>query len=502
MPAPNENRRLSSPADVDHANTHDETTALLGDGDGSAAVGNGTVAGADAAVADASRDRWQDDRPLPVMQILLLCYARMCEPIAYFSIFPFINQMIEEVGGIPKTDVGFYSGLIESLFSLTQMMVMLFWGRAADRVGRKPVLVVSLIGFTFATAIFGFASSITEMIIFRCLAGVFAGTIVTIRTMINEHSTAKTQAQAFSWFAFANNLGLFIGPLVGGALAEPAKQYGGVFRDIRFFTDFPFALSTLATGIFSATATIVAILFITETMPKTSKESSEAPTTTLELLKSPGVGVVLWLYGHVMLLAFAYTAVCPVFWFTPVPLGGFGFSELQISLFMALTGVSQAIWLLVVFPPLQRRYSTGFVLRLCSHSYPIFFAICPSLNLLLRQDTDEVRIIFWVFGTTLLCVGVGISMAFTAIQLALNDISPSPQTLGTLNALALALVSGVRAFAPVVFTSIFAVGVREQILKGHLIWVVLCVVGATFAVATRYLPKKAEGKISRDDDDE
>ena len=57
-----------------------------------------------------------DDKPLPVGQIVLLCYARLVEPIAFFSIFPFINQMILEVGGVKEEDVGFYSGLIVSVF--------------------------------------------------------------------------------------------------------------------------------------------------------------------------------------------------------------------------------------------------------------------------------------------------------------------------------------------------------------------------------------------------
>jgi MFS family permease len=66
----------------------------------------------------------------------------------------------------------------ESLFSLTQMLVMISWGRAADRLGRKPILVVSLVGVAMATSIFGLSKAVWQMIVFRCLAGVFAGTIV------------------------------------------------------------------------------------------------------------------------------------------------------------------------------------------------------------------------------------------------------------------------------------------------------------------------------------
>jgi len=160
-----------------------------------------------AASPDADTTSSNTDIPLPWNQIVLLCYARLIEPIAFFSIFPFVNQMIRDTGNLDERDVGFYSGLIESLFSLTQMLLMISWGRAADRFGRKPVLVFSLVGVSVAVSLFGFAREIWQMILFRCLAGVFAGTIVTIRTMISEHSTPGTQARAFSFFAFSGNLG-------------------------------------------------------------------------------------------------------------------------------------------------------------------------------------------------------------------------------------------------------------------------------------------------------
>lgn len=81
----------------------DETTALL-------------AASANLPPARPAEDQLSDtnDKPLPKKQIFFLCYARLVEPIAYFSIFPFINQMIQETGNIDEKDVGFYSGLIVS----------------------------------------------------------------------------------------------------------------------------------------------------------------------------------------------------------------------------------------------------------------------------------------------------------------------------------------------------------------------------------------------------
>lgn len=116
-----------------------------------------------------------EDKPLPKGQIFLLCFARAVEPICFFSIFPFVNQMIRDTSNGDEADVGFYSGLIESLFSLTQMCVMVGWGRLSDRYGRKPVLVFSLAGMSLAMSLFGLSKQVWQMILFRCIAGVFAG---------------------------------------------------------------------------------------------------------------------------------------------------------------------------------------------------------------------------------------------------------------------------------------------------------------------------------------
>jgi len=436
----------------------------------------------------------EDDKPLPKGQIFLLCYARLVEPIAFFSIFPFINQMIWETGNLNKADVGFYSGLIESLFSLTQMMLMISWGYAADHLGRKPVLVFSLAGMSIATAFFGLSKKIWQMVVFRCSAGVFAGTVVTIRAMLSENSTRKTQARAFSYFAFTNNLGIFIGPLIGGTLSNPAEQYPFVFGRLHFFKDYPYALPTFVVGAIGVSAVITSVFFVKETLDRKLIKNPvlNPPMSTWELIKFPGVATVVYLYGHIMLLAFAYTAVSPLFWFTEVDLGGFGFSPFQISMFLGLAGISQALWTLLVFPPLQHRFGTGGVLRGCSIAWPILFAFCPLCNLFLR---NRWKLAFWITAPIGLALGSGVSMAFTAIQLALNDIAPTHATLGTLNALALTLVSAIRAFAPALFSSIFATGARTQILDGYLVWLVLIAIALAFTLAIRCLPEKAEGKL-------
>jgi hypothetical protein len=92
----------------------DETTPLL----------NGTVEPPSQAAEEAiihpapepngnkNDDDDDDEKPLPKVQMFLLCFARLIEPAAFFGIFPFINKMIWENGSVEESDVGFYSGLI------------------------------------------------------------------------------------------------------------------------------------------------------------------------------------------------------------------------------------------------------------------------------------------------------------------------------------------------------------------------------------------------------
>ncbi|CAF3470670.1 hypothetical protein SNK03_007827 [Fusarium graminearum] len=486
-------------------------TASPGVGSGAASVAGdyGTVGtsgdGATECVT-APADTEPLSKPLPTLQILLLCYARVMEPIAFFSIFPFIAQMVQQNGNLPKSDVGFYSGLIESLFSATQMVVLISWSRLADRIGRRPVLLITMFGTAVGPVLFGMSKTIGQMILFRCMAGVFSGSGLVIRTMISELSTPDTQAKAFSWFAFGGNVGIFLGPLIGGALADPAHQFPKAFGGIQFFIDYPYALQGFVVGAISSTGFITSFFLLKETLhePKHSPQTilTQPPSSTWQLIKSPTVAIVLWVYGHAMFLAFAFTAIIPVVLYTPIDLGGTGFDSFQISIYMAVQGASQAVWLLVAFPLLHRRFGTRGVMKLCGYAYPWFFAGFIILNTLLRAHTHASTVTFWILAAVVSVVGPGVSMAFTGVQLALNDAAPDPKVVGTLNALALSLASGIRAIVPGVATAIYAVGVRGQIFGGHLAWVVLIPFAMAFAVACNMVPEGKRPAQSNDEENE
>jgi hypothetical protein len=77
---------------------------------------------------------------------------------------------------------------------------------------------------------------------------------------------------------------------------------------------------------------------------------------------------------------------------------------------MALGGAAQAVWLLAIYPPLQRRFGTGNVLRICAFAWPIFFVIHPFANIALRHGST---LLFWTAWPIMFCLLSGCAMAFS-----------------------------------------------------------------------------------------
>lgn len=176
----------------------------------------------------------------------------------------------------------------------------------------------------------------------------------------------------------------------------------------------------------------------------------------------------------------------------PVLLGGLGLPDELIAAVIGFSGASQAAWLLLVFPSLHRRIGTGAILRLAALIWPFFFAMHPLFNALLRNNEKAA---FWTLAPPALGLGSSVAMAFTGVQLAINDVAPSQETFGTLNAIVLAASAGMRAVVPALATGLYAVGVKYHVLWGQMFWVGEVAIGVGLIFMLRLLPEKAEGRV-------
>lgn len=102
--------------------------------------------------------------------------CRICEPIAFMSIFPYIYYMIEDFNITnDKNKISVYAGMVTSAFTLAEFSTGVLWGKLSDRIGRKPVLLTGLIGTAISVLVFGFASSLPVALFARALGGLLNG---------------------------------------------------------------------------------------------------------------------------------------------------------------------------------------------------------------------------------------------------------------------------------------------------------------------------------------
>ena len=157
----------------------------------------------------------------------------------------------------------FKAGICSAIFSLSQSLTGIAIGRASDRFGRKPVILLALFSTMTASVLFGFCRSLPLALATRALAGFSSGNVGTIRTTVAEMVPQKIlQPRAFSVMPLVWTIGSIFGPILGGALAKPAERYPEVFENNHFFKEFPFALPNLVACIFFLVGLLMGILFL------------------------------------------------------------------------------------------------------------------------------------------------------------------------------------------------------------------------------------------------
>lgn len=111
-------------------------------------------------------------------------------------------------------------GVLMASFSLMQFIFSPLWGRLSDRIGRRPVLILGLVGSTFFYALFGLATiwqSVTWLFITRIGAGIAGATIPTAQAYIADCTTLANRAKGMALIGAAFGLGFTFGPLLGAA---------------------------------------------------------------------------------------------------------------------------------------------------------------------------------------------------------------------------------------------------------------------------------------------
>ena len=109
--------------------------------------------------------------------------------------------------------------ILLAVYSLVQLVAAPLWGRLSDRIGRRPVLMASLIASAAAYLWLGFAHALWMLFAARALAGAGAGNIAAAQAYIADVTTPENRARGMGMIGAAFGFGFIIGPALGGLLA-------------------------------------------------------------------------------------------------------------------------------------------------------------------------------------------------------------------------------------------------------------------------------------------
>jgi DHA1 family tetracycline resistance protein-like MFS transporter len=146
-------------------------------------------------------------------------------PVVYFTVFldlvgfgiilPQLPYYAEAFGA-----TGVWVGAILTAYSAAQLLGASILGRLSDRVGRRPVLLMSLAGSATSLLLSGLAGSLWLLLVARALAGLFGGSIAAAQAYIADVTTPSERAKYMGLLGASIGLGFVFGPALGSGLAR------------------------------------------------------------------------------------------------------------------------------------------------------------------------------------------------------------------------------------------------------------------------------------------
>lgn len=153
---------------------------------------------------------------------LIIIFLTVFIDLVGFGIIIPLNPYLARAFGATPLMVG----ILMSVYSLMQFVFSPIWGQLSDRYGRRPVILVSLFGAAVAHAWFGFAGTLTGLLLARGFAGVFGGNISTAMAYIADITDEKNRSKGMGLVGAAFGLGFILGPLIGGVFGVVGKNLG------------------------------------------------------------------------------------------------------------------------------------------------------------------------------------------------------------------------------------------------------------------------------------
>ena len=319
--------------------------------------------------------------------LLVLFLVTMIDMIGFGIIIPFLTYLVKDLAqeqGV--VEIGLWVGLLMTAYSAAQFLFSPFWGSLSDRLGRRPILMIGLVGNTVFFTAFGFSNTLLFALAMRFLAGVFNGNIAVARAYIGDVSTPKQLATRMGLIGAAFGLGFTIGPFLGGEFSSPAERWDLFVGTV--FETYPYLLPCVIASALSAGSLVLAYFKLPESVDKGkmalesargswSSQMSSMVSNSVSMLGKGTIGAMIWVS---MLFVLGFTVMHAVFiLYTEmgVEFGGLGFSEKDNGRVFAMIGLFGIFTQGALIGPLTRKFGTRRLIPISSCITGIGLTLIP-----------------------------------------------------------------------------------------------------------------------------
>jgi DHA1 family tetracycline resistance protein-like MFS transporter len=295
-------------------------------------------------------------------------------------------------------------GILVASFAIMQFFFSPVLWRISDNVGRKPVLVISILVSTVSYVIFGFAESFLLLLLSRVIAGIATETAVA-QAYIADITTEKDRASGIGKVTAAHGAGFIIGPAIGGILSV----YG-------FW----------APGFAAALLTLFNLLFVLFFLPESSrnnpfkraiKPNSEKNSNhkILDALKKPVIGSVLVIHFVVFLAFSAIPVILPL-----LGIAYFALGATELSYVFIYIGIVQILLQSFIIGRLTRKFGEETLIVIGPLLMITGISLMPMIP----------HILFFLASITMIASGSGIMR--TIVPSFLSRLTPADEQGGIL----------------------------------------------------------------------
>ena len=236
-------------------------------------------------------------------------------------------------------------GLLTTSFSFCQFLLAPVWGRLSDRIGRRPVLIGSLLVTGVSYLVYAAAHSLALLFVSRMLAGVAGAVLSTAQAYVADTTTPENRTKGMGLIGASFGMGFIFGPALGGVLS----RWG-------------FAAPAYASAGLALTAAVFALVRLPESLPPARRAGALAnrglKTTFRGAFAKPVVGTVLGLFFTATLCFSGMEAILALFCQRY-----YGWGPHQIGYLFAYVGVVAACMQMGIVGTLARRFGERALIR-------------------------------------------------------------------------------------------------------------------------------------------